>query len=148
MSGSGRKSQYRKSVTEKYLDSDITPKEGELIVLVLSNRGANIFEIQLPSGEVELARLPNKFNKLIWIKKNEYLIVERNAAEEESSSMKVKYAITNVINKDNIKSLKTSGLWPEEFNKEKETVIVDEYSKDDLMPGYVDEEEDYEDDMA
>lgn len=145
MSGSGRKSQYRKSVTEKYLDSDTTPKEGEIIVLVLSNRGANLFEIQLATGEVELARLPNKFNKLIWIKKNEYLIVERNSVEEESNASKVKYSITNVINKDNIKSLKANGMWPEQFNKEKDVVQVNEYSQDDLMPGYVEAEEEYDD---
>lgn len=144
MSGSGRKSQYRKSVTSNFLNENNIPSENEEIVLVLGNRGSNLFEIQLSSGGLELARLPNKFNKLIWVKKNDFLIVERNddsANVDSTSTSKVKFVINNIINKDNIRALKSQNLWPIEFENEKIKVLS--YDKNDLMPGY---EEDIEND--
>jgi probable RNA-binding protein EIF1AD len=144
MSGSGRKSQYRKSVTSNFLNENNIPSENEEIVLVLGNRGSNLFEIQLSSGGLELARLPNKFNKLIWVKKNDFLIVERNddsANVDSTSTSKVKFVINNIINKDNIRALKSQNLWPIEFETEKIKVLS--YDKNDLMPGY---EEDIEND--
>ncbi len=145
MSGSGRKSQYRKSVTSNFLNENVVPSENEDIVLVLGNRGSNMFEIQLKTGELELARLPNKFNKLIWIKKNDFLIVERNdeSGSSDSSTSKVKFVINNIINRDNILVLRSQNLWPLEFENEK--VKDTPYNKDDLMPGYEEEEEEEED---
>ena len=132
MSGSGRKSQYRKSVTTAFLNDSLEPTENEQIAIVVCNRGSNLFEIKMPDGCLELARLPNKFNKLIWVKKNDYLIVEKNDGESDASnSSKVKYAINNIINKGNIKKLTTRGLWPSEFCVESVDVRDNE-----LMPGY------------
>jgi probable RNA-binding protein EIF1AD len=126
------------------LNENNIPSENEEIVLVLGNRGSNMFEIQLSTGELELARLPNKFNKLIWVKKNDFLIVERNddsANVDSVSTSKVKFVINNIINKDNIRALKSQNLWPIEFENEKNKLASNEYDKNDLMPGY---EEDIE----
>ncbi len=149
MSGSGRKSQYRKSVTSNFLNENSVPQEGEIIVIVTGNRGSNIFEIQLSCGLIELARLPNKFNKLIWIKKNDYLIVEKNeepsipSISNDANSSKVKYVINNIINKINIKNLKSEGLWPAEFARENASEVRD---REDLMPGYEETEDTFDDD--
>jgi hypothetical protein len=47
MSGSKRKSPYRKSVTTTYLDSNITLDEGDYIAKVLGSRGASLFELEV-----------------------------------------------------------------------------------------------------
>ena len=47
MSGSGRKSHYRKNITEKFLNSMPVPEEGEDIVKVHGSRGTNIFEVMI-----------------------------------------------------------------------------------------------------
>lgn len=47
MSGSGRKSAYRKGVTKRVLYGDPEPKENELIVRVTGLRGSNLFEVRL-----------------------------------------------------------------------------------------------------
>lgn len=126
MSGSGRKSQYRKSVTTTFLDDNITPEEHEKIVVVLGNRGDNTFEIRLESGEKALARLPKKFNKLIWIKTGDYIIIEDDrhqivppaspTAVEVSvpatNEAKEQYTIKHILSKPNVKYLKNSNLWP------------------------------------
>lgn len=127
MSGSGRKSQYRKSVTTTFLDDNITPEEHEKIVVVLGNRGDNTFEIRLESGEKGLARLPKKFNKLIWIKTGDYIIIEDDrhqvtpsaasstapdVSAPASTEAKEQYTIKHILSKPNVKYLRNSNMWP------------------------------------
>lgn len=45
MSGAGRKSQYRKSVTDDYLNGLPLPEDRDVIAQVKSSRGTNIFEV-------------------------------------------------------------------------------------------------------
>ena len=76
MSGAGRKSSYRKSVVDDYLNALPEPNEsdGELVAHVGASRGSNVFEISIGSEVLELAILPNKFKKLIWVKRGDYVI--------------------------------------------------------------------------
>ena len=45
MSGSGRKSQYRKTVTDQFLNHDVSLESTDEIVKVHGSRGSNIFEV-------------------------------------------------------------------------------------------------------
>lgn len=155
MSGSGRKSQYRKSVTSTYLlEDERTPQDHEYIVSIVGNRGDSTFAIQFPTTTItsncssseafnlntsELANLPKKFNKLIWIKTGDHVIVEDNAYRSGVASKssicntdsvsrntginttvetvivnhsKVRFTITHILSKNNIKYLKINNLWP------------------------------------
>lgn len=141
MSGAGRKTQYRKSVTDDFLHSDPVPGENEFIMEVVESRGSNIFEVKAPDGKKELTMLPKKFHKLIWVKRGEFLIVLRESGDEQEGG--VKSMIQHVLNKDHIKNLETIGLWPAEFllrssNKH------ESYSNADIMPDYADDEDDYD----
>lgn len=69
MSGSGRKSAYRKGVTKKVLYDAPEPKENEQVVRVVGLRGSNLFEVADALGGRSLTMLPTKFRKLIWIKR-------------------------------------------------------------------------------
>ena len=76
MSGAGRKSGYRKSVTDGFLNELPLPEEGKSAVAqVGAPRGSNVFEVLLPDGSQSLALMPNKFKKLIWVKRNDFVIV-------------------------------------------------------------------------
>ena len=153
MSGSGRKSQYRKSVTTTFLNDNRIPEGNEKIVIVLGNRGDNTFEIELEEGEKALARLPKKFNKLIWIKTGDYIIIEDDqvGGSETSSTLdislagKAQYTITHILSKPNCKYLKSGGLWPARFDLVEASVCSSSnvMRNDDLMPSY--EERDMED---
>lgn len=46
MAGVGRRTLYRKSVTDDYLNSTPEPGENEEIVLVRAPRGSNIIEVR------------------------------------------------------------------------------------------------------
>ena len=66
MSGSGRKSGYRKTVATDYLDELPEPKENERIVQVTYMHGNNKIEVQGPGDDKPLmAMLPNRFHKMI-----------------------------------------------------------------------------------
>ena len=116
MSGSGRKSQYRKSVTDSFLNDDYVPTESEKIVKVLGNRGDNTFEVQTETGEKVLARLPKKFNKLIWIKTGDYVVIEMTVTEavedEVTPTDREQYSINHILSKPNVKFLKNKNFWP------------------------------------
>jgi len=137
MSGAGRRSGYRKSVTTSYENDYPVPslEKYEYIGRVTGNRGTNIFEFELANKSVELARMPNKFKKVIWVKRNDYIIVQSllsastplasvftstseasNAVQLEQSDIsvkgedetKVKYEIIHILNKQQIKHLKVT----------------------------------------
>lgn len=153
MSGAGRNSSYRKHITENFLSDFIVPEDNEQIVQVKANRGSNIFEVETTDGKVELARLPNKFNKLIWVKKNDFLIVEQTLEDVSSLSVQNSSAsnlsdVKHVLSKDHIRYLKDQAKWPPAFQDKidldgKEAHNSSFYcSMDELMPDYVEVEDD------
>ncbi|CBJ25456.1 conserved unknown protein [Ectocarpus siliculosus] len=115
MAGVGRRTLYRKSVTDDYLNSTPEPGENEEIVLAQAPRGSNIIEIMLANGEPSLALLPTRFRKLIWVKRGDYLITSTSAGDFETSAGetgKVRHRVEHILNKDQIKHLKKRELWP------------------------------------
>ncbi|KAJ0405404.1 hypothetical protein ATCC90586_009443 [Pythium insidiosum] len=119
MSGSGRKSAYRKGVTNKVLHGNPEPQENEQIVRVIALRGGNLFEVQDADGATSLTMLPAKFRKLIWVKRGDFLIVASSDNEVSTAEGK-KGAVTSIVEhilyKDQIKNLRTKGLWPQGFD--------------------------------
>ena len=103
MSGLGRRTHYRKHLTDSVLYDYPEPASNECIAKIIATRGSNQFDIQLAkscrdtqnnsddndsdikrydystgskSDGSELAILPTKFRKLIWLKRNDFVIVQ------------------------------------------------------------------------
>ena len=87
--------------------------------------------LDLPPSSLEertqqLAFLPTKFRKLVWIKRNDFVIVqcgEEESTEQQSSDQKdssgngsggFRYVITNILYKDQVKHIKSKNLWPDD----------------------------------
>jgi probable RNA-binding protein EIF1AD len=97
--------------------------------------------VRTRSSAPQLAFLPTKFRKLIWIKRNDYVIVEcgdeeagveMNRGEDETEDGRkalvveatsstttntttttgFRYVITNILYKDQVRHIKSMGLWP------------------------------------
>ena len=79
--------------------------------------------VQTIQRATQLAFLPTKFKKLIWIKRNDFVIVECGDEEAEEIQQKFekdsssggggfRYAITHILYKDQVKHIKAKGLWP------------------------------------
>ena len=94
--------------------------------------------------------MPNKFKNLIWLKRNDYVIVTINvtitntintgitiitdASNNKQQPVQQQHEIKYILNKQHIKSYTAKGQWPTEF-----TVTNDRttnYSSEDLMPNY------------
>jgi translation initiation factor IF-1 len=137
-------------VTDSFLNDNFVPSETEKIVRVLGNRGDNTFEVQLSAEGKALARLPNKFNKLIWIKTGDYIVIggEDEPADAATAATttegKEQYAIIHILSKPNIKFLKMKNLWPEDIGEEGKDAAAASSRTDDLMPDYAGEEEEGE----
>ncbi|KAG2948241.1 hypothetical protein PC117_g6185 [Phytophthora cactorum] len=120
MSGSGRKSAYRKGVTKRVLYGDPEPKENELIVRVTALRGSNLFEVVDAKGAKSVTMLPTKFRKLIWVKRGDFLIVGEGDGGEATTATGKKGAVTSIVEhilyKEQIKNLKHKELWPAAFD--------------------------------
>jgi len=90
MSGAGRKGGYRKSVTDGFLNEFPLPEEGKsLLAQVGPPRGSNVFEVVFADGGKSLALLPNRFKKLIWVKRNDYVLVTTTVEETEDADADV-----------------------------------------------------------
>jgi probable RNA-binding protein EIF1AD len=150
MSGAGRKSQYRKAITNEYENDEVVidVTRGEEVVKVTGSRGANVFEIERSDGKVGgLCFLPNKFKKVIWVKRNDYVVVEsaEGAADEGEvdSAGGIRFIIKQILNKNHIKYLKSLDLWPSSFNEDEKRTSGKDYGMED-MPPMDDDEEDLE----
>ena len=127
MAGLGRRSHYRKHLTDAVLHDFPEPQENECIAKVVATRGGNQFDVLVAangstfssfSKTPQLAILPNKFHKLIWVKRGDYCIVQTGNENEDtkdattSSGGGVRYIITHILYKEQIKHLKAKKLWP------------------------------------
>ena len=133
MAGLGRRTHYRKHLTDSVLNDLPEPSEREQIARVVSTRGGNHFDICLAHDEtIYLAILPTKFHKLVWVKRGDYVLVEvgdrlaneihaedttKNKSEDDGG---IRHMISHILYKNQVKHLKSKGLWPEddpEFEK-------------------------------
>lgn len=171
MAGLGRRSHYRKHLTDAVLHDLPEPDEsiGQRVARVVGTRGGNMFDVIVaPQGDEDritkssgvgengsgrkeqstetsehqppiqkiqrapqLAFLPTKFRKLVWIKRNDFVIVECGEDEDEEETRRQKqtsdkqqnsssggggggfrYVITHILYKDQVKHIKSKGLWP------------------------------------
>lgn len=138
MAGLGRRTHYRKHLTDSIIYDFPEPSENERIAKVVATRGSNQFDIVLAADKAKdqedssapqeslLAILPTKFNKLVWVKRNDFVIVEtgdaEDAAQEGGQSGGIRYIISHILYKDQVKHLQSKGLWPNhdaEFSTDK-----------------------------
>lgn len=171
MAGLGRRSHYRKHLTDSVLHDLPEPSENERIAKVFGTRGSNQFELIVDPGPGsgsgsdqldmnmnmtrQLAILPTKFRKLVWLKRNDYVICA--VAEDEKQKEKennddndkddskdkcsgveggIRYMIQHILYKDQIKHLKDNGLWP------KNSFFLDsEEEMDDIRNGEGDDDD-------
>jgi probable RNA-binding protein EIF1AD len=119
MAGLGRRTHYRKHLTDSVLNDLPEPKDHERIAKVVSTRGLNQFDILVASNDSvddrtpQLAILPTKFHKLVWVKRNDYVIVQTgDDASTDDDESGIRYIISHILYKDQVKHLQSKDLWP------------------------------------
>lgn len=120
MAGLGRRTHYRKHLTDSVLHDFPEPQEDERIAKVVASRGSNQFDVLLPHQEkTMLAILPTKFRKLVWVKRNDFVIVQTtdegiDESDTTTSAGTIRCIINHILYKEQVNHLKTKGLWPED----------------------------------
>lgn len=68
----------RKHVYAEVLQSELrVPTESQEIVRVVAGRGNNLHEVESATEGTFLVTMPSKFRKNIWVKRGDYILVER-----------------------------------------------------------------------
>ncbi|KAI9088326.1 hypothetical protein DFS34DRAFT_402848 [Phlyctochytrium arcticum] len=101
----------RKQTTQTQLTTLPTPTDTQLIAKVLEPRGGS-FLVALPSKETILVILPKKFQKVIWVKRGNFVIIDRF----DLTATKIEGEIAQVLFTDHIKYLRSLNIWPTEFD--------------------------------
>lgn len=130
MAGLGRRTHYRKHLTDSVLHDlpEPNPPHSQ-VAKIVATRGSNQFDVKLANsktGQQELAILPTKFRKLVWLKRNDYVIVETVHEEDDNDhndvveasapnnndSGGIRCMISHILYQDQIKHLIAKGIWP------------------------------------
>jgi len=98
------------------------------IARVKQNTGKNLYQLELPSGEVLLAELHARFRSTIWIKRGNYVLVDTTALANRDN--KLGGEIVNVVREE--KAWRKLPYWPPEFAVQKSSYGDD---SDDDGPG-------------
>ncbi|KAG2382284.1 hypothetical protein C9374_005486 [Naegleria lovaniensis] len=128
-------SKTRKNIQNTLFDEAPEISETQSIVRIVSTRGTNQIEVEYPvTKERILVILPTKFNKLVWVKKGDYVVISTDRSEQNKG--KIKGFVDHILLSHHVKSLKKQGKWPLEF----ETNIDEEDSAVEKKEAQEDEE--------
>lgn len=139
MAGLGRRTHYRKHLTDSVLHDFPEPNPPySRLAKIVGTRGSNQFDVILSGSDGQqqqqewLAILPTKFRKLVWLKRNDFVIVEtadnvepqhKPTDEHDETSTTtttnnvndtagIRCMIAHILYHDQIKHLISKGLWP------------------------------------
>lgn len=89
--------------------------ERDKIAKVVATRGSNQFDVRIANsdGSCVLAILPTKFRKLVWLKRNDYVIVETGDKDEQDDGKDgIRFMIKHILYKEQIQHLVSNDMWP------------------------------------
>mmetsp|Transcript_9254 Transcript_9254/g.10230 ORF Transcript_9254/g.10230 Transcript_9254/m.10230 type:complete len:150 (-) Transcript_9254:65-514(-) len=126
-------SRARKHVVNEALHAFPEPAENQSIGIIVSLPGSNICEVETSEGAKQLYRIPSKFLNVVWMRKNDFVIIEEYP--NLNKDQKVRGSIMHKLRPPQIRHIKSIGKWPERF-------ATDEVErKDDFLCNSSSEEE-------
>ena len=141
------------------LDSLPEPKSPQQqIVVVTSLPGANLLQVEDADGRQFLCRVPASSRNQVWVLKGGYLIVDLIAGDADGDAVGHQATLAHHLYRDQIKHLKSRGLWPAAFDKDEPLLPAEADGEDDDLGDELhqntnrrgslesEEEDEYEDD--
>jgi len=127
MSGSKRRTGYRKTLQDDVLFGLPEPSLGQCLGLVQRASGANLFEVYTETGERGVGMLPTRFRNLVWLKRGDFVILSAPSMGVMQTSSGGVGAVTHMIESilyDNaLKHLRAIGRLPASLESEREILI-------------------------
>lgn len=105
------KATKRKHVVKEVEDFSL-PTEMQSIVQIQEARGNNLHEVVDPDGKEYLVSMPMKFRRNIWVKRDDYVLVEPIPEGD-----KVKAEIVKILTREHQKWYRAQGCWPPQFDE-------------------------------
>ncbi|XVF00386.1 hypothetical protein REPUB_Repub03eG0281100 [Reevesia pubescens] len=106
----------RKNLKRAAKDQNLSLQNEQSIMKVLSLRGSNLIEVMDAGGEKSLALFPAKFQKSMWIKRGNFVVVDESGKEKAlESGSKVACIVSQVLFYEQVRALQKSPEWPEIF---------------------------------
>lgn len=90
-----------------HAQQDLTLQPNQCVVRVLAPKGGNVFEVAFASAQTTMVSLPSRFNKLLYVKRGGYLIVETSP---EATGAVTGFVVA-VLYDDDVKALRRQGDW-------------------------------------
>lgn len=118
------------AVAEETLTPPPSLPSGQKIARVKNAAGNNLYNLELPSGEVLLAELPSKFRSTIWMKRGGYVLVDTAALAERGN--KLGGEIVNIVGDE--KLWRKMPYWPKEFAAKQSNYAQDSDEEEDQGP--------------
>ena len=97
----------RKFISQKALSELPEVSDTQCICKVTETRGGGVFQVSGPNPLLDLVTLPSKFNRLIWVRRGTYVIVEPDL----EAKAKIRGEIVHILLPQDIKELKGLGKW-------------------------------------
>ncbi|XP_058786632.1 uncharacterized protein LOC131661198 [Vicia villosa] len=134
----------RKNLKRASEEKHVTLGDGQCIMQVVSLRGSNLIEVMDATGEKSLALFPAKFQKSMWIKRGNFVVVDESGKKEAlESGSKVGCIVSQVLFYDQLRVLKKSAEWPEIFKDDlNERVVAQQANESDASDDDDDDDDD------
>ena len=108
------------------VEETLTPPDhlttSQSLARVLTAKGQNLYEVELPSSQVLLVELEAKFRSTIWLKRGGYVLVDHGTLADRAN--KIDGEIVNVVRDE--KTWRKAAYWPKEFTKKPVATDSDE----------------------
>ena len=128
MSGSKRRTGYRKTLQDETLHGLPIPTSEQCLAFVVRASGSNLFEFRTERGAPVVALLPTKFRKLVWLKRGDFVILSAPAAGATSTARGGAGAVTHVgeaiLYADALRHLRGLGRLAEAFEGERAALLA------------------------
>ena len=114
----------RGKAIEKVLSQMPEPSETCVVVCVTGTPGGNLLQVADSSGRTFLCRVPSKFRGKVWVIKGGYLLVDlmQQGDDDDGGGLgKVQGTLAHHLYRDQIRNLKSRGMWPSAFDAEPAT---------------------------
>ncbi len=128
MSGSKRRTGYRKTLQDETLHGLPVPSDGQCLAYVVRASGANLFEFRTEVGAACVALLPTRFRKLVWLKRGDFALLSAPAVGATTTSAGGAGAVTRVVEAilyaDALRHLRGLGRLSEAFEAERAALLA------------------------
>lgn len=104
--------------------------QNQQIARVKQNAGNNLYQLELPAGDLVLAELPARFRSTIWIKRGTFVLVDTSAMADREN--KLGGEIVNVVREE--KAWRKMEYWPAAFASRKSVYGEDSDDEGPKMP--------------